>query len=529
MKKSFRNLTVGAAALIVGTGLLSAAPLPADNALFGVTFGSSQLLNINRATGVAAPLGSFGMSAFAYGVAAKNDRLYTFDQVDNRIHEINKVSGKFIRAIDIGVSGLQGEGDLAFRPVDGMGFLASALDARSNPVNDLYTFTITDSGSTGTAVRIGSTGVTIDALAFDQNNTLYGIGNGMLYTIDQTTGAATAVGSSLGVDMNSPVAGMAFSPATAANGGTPSQLYAAIDERLFKIDVATGTATPVSTDPEQLSFRIGSSVSGIAFATGAGQLGNMSGRLNVGTGENVGIGGFIVRGTPDKQVVIRGLGPSLSFPNRLANPLLQLYNGQGQLITQNDDFASSPDAAAITALGLAPRDPKESAILRTLPGGNYTAVLSGADGGTGVGLVEIYDVDPGSGSQAVNLSVRGFTSGGDNVLIGGSIIVGSAPQRIVVRAIGPDLGNRGVANPLPDPFLEIFDANGMSVKSNDNYMTDPDAAEIGMRQLAPNNPLESATIVQFPAGKFTAVVTGNGGSGVALIETFNVTDNTPTQ
>ncbi|MGI8437822.1 MAG: hypothetical protein ACR2NX_13125 [Chthoniobacterales bacterium] len=528
MKKSFRNLTVGAVALIVGTGLLSAAPLPADSALFGVTFGSSQLLTINRATGVAAPLGSFGLNAFAYGVAAKNDRLYTFDQVDNRIHEINKVSGKFIRTIDIGVSGLQGEGDLAFRPVDGVGFLASALDANSNPVNDLYTFTITDSGNTGAAVRVGSPGVTIDALAFDQNNTLYCIGNGTLYTIDQTTGRATAVGS-LGVDMNDPVAGMAFSPPSPTSGITPSQLYAAIDERLYTIDVTTGAATPVSTDPEQLSFRIGSSVSGIAFATGAGELGNMSGRLNVGTGENVGIGGFIVRGTPDKKVVIRGLGPSLSFPNRLANPLLQLYNGQGQLITQNDDFASSPDADAITALGLAPRDPKESAILRTLPAGNYTAVLSGVAGGTGVGLVEIYDVDPGSGSQAVNLSVRGFTSGGDNVLIGGSIIVGSAPQRIVVRAIGPDLGNRGVANPLPDPFLEIFDANGMSVKSNDNYMTDPDAAEIAMRQLAPNDPLESATIVQLPAGKFTAVVTGNGGSGVALIETFNVTDNTPVQ
>ncbi|MDQ6860726.1 MAG: DUF4394 domain-containing protein [Verrucomicrobiota bacterium] len=521
MKRHIGILAAGMAAFLAGSPALHAqttTPTPAP-ALFGSTFFGSGLVTVDPATGAATNVGSFGSDALAYGIATRNGRIYTFDQVTNRVREISKVSGKFSRSIDIGVSGLKGEGDIAFRPSDNVGFLASALNANNQPVNDLYTFTISETADVGVATRLGSSGVAIDAMAFDSSNTLYAIGqaDGMLYTINQTTGAATAVGP-LGVNTNSPVSGMTFAP--------DGKLYAAIDDRLHIINKATGAATPVSSSVINFGPYI-SSVSGLTFAPGAGTLATMSGRLQVGTGERVSIVGFLVRGTPDKRIVVRGIGPSLApyVSGFLANPVLELFDSQGVSLAKNDDFSSSPDKATITSLGLAPPNPKESAILRTLPAGNYTAVLSGVDGGTGIGLVEAYDVDPGSGSSLKNLSARGFVQSGDNLLIGGLNVMGSATQRVVVRAIGPDLTTYGITNPLADPVVFIFDGNGTLVKSNDNFASDPDAAEIAAQGLSPRKPLESATVANFAPGLYTAVVRGaDNGSGVALVQSYNLTN-----
>ena len=530
MKRKLSRILAGALVALFATG----GPLGATHltglTLYGVTMFRNELVAVNPATGAATLIGSLGETSLPYGIAARRGRLYTFDQVNNRIREFNKISGKFRRSIDIGVSGLKGEGDLAFRPSDGVGFLVSALDSGNQPVNDFYTFTITDSSNVGTSVRLGSTGVAIDALAFNSQGTLYalGQGDGMLYTIDTSTGAATPVGA-LGVPVNSPIAGMAIAP---ANGQGVEEIYASIDDRLYIINPATGAARTVSADV--LNFGpFFSSVSGLAFAPGAGTLGNMSGRLAVGTDEKVGIGGFIISGTPDKKVVVRGIGPSLAQRNLsgvLADPVLELFNAQGQSIARNDDFDSSPDKAEITALGLAPGNSKESAILRTLPAGAYTAILSGANRTTGIGLVEIYDGDLGSGSRLANLSTRGFVQPGDNTLIGGIIVSGSASQRVVARAIGPSLASRGLpaASVLADPNLEVFDANGTSIKSNDNYMMDPDAAEIASQGLAPNNPLEAATILTLSPAGYTVVVRGaDTGTGIALVETFNLNTDSP--
>jgi len=528
MKKHLpRKLAVVAIAFVATSGSLAAAHLTGLT-LFGITLGSNQVVSVAPTTGAAVVVGSLGATSSAYGIASRNSKLYTFDQVSNRIREINKISGGVSRTIDIGVSGLKGEGDLAFRPSDGVGFLVSALNASDQPVNDFYTFVITDNTTVGTSARLGSTGVAIDGLAFDSAGTLYGLGqaDATLYTINQTTGAATAVGS-LGVPVNSPIAGMTFGrpdPPSFPNG----ELYAAIDDRLFKINTATGAATVVSADVLNFSPLI-TSVSGLVFATGAGTLGNMSGRVGVGVDERVAITGFIISGTPEKRVLARGIGPSMTTVSGvLADPVLELFNSQGQMIARNDDFSSNSaaDQAEIQALGLTPANSKESALIRTLPAGSYTAILRGANRTTGIGLVELYDAALGSGSRLGNLSTRGFVQPGDSTLIGGIIVKGSATQRVVVRVLGPSLADFGVpaASVLADPNVEIFDANGTSIKKNDNHTMDPDAAEISAQRLAPSRGLEAATIVTLAPGSYTAIVRGAGtGTGVALVESFNLT------
>lgn len=519
MKRShFSLLTLSAVTAMAVCSQLSGqtpTPTPAP-VLYGLTFFGNQLVKVDPATGSASVVGSLGQIVNGYGLAARSDgRLYTFDSNTNKIREISRVSGKVVRDVSIGLTGLIGEGDLAFRS-DGLGFLTSSLDATSpalTPVNNIYTFNI----DTGTSQRIGTTGVTIDGLAFDPNGTLYGVGQGdaMLYTINQTNGAATPVGS-FGVANNSPIGAIAFGP----NG----ILYVNIDDRLYTVDKTTGAATPVSQTV--LDFDV-SSVSGLTFAPGAATLGNMSARIAVGTGDDVGIEGFIIRGTPGKKVLLRGIGPSLTgVPGALQDPVLELFNGQSASLVRNDNWKDSAQAAEIAATGIAPTNDKESAILQTLAAGAYSAVLSGAGGSTGIGVAEIFDLDLGSGSSLANLSTRGFVQTGDKILIGGVIVSGAAPQHVVVRAIGPDLSASRVPTPLQDPFLDVRDSNGTRIASNDNWRSGGQQAEIIADGLAPLDERDSVVIVDLMPGGYSALVTGvNGGVGNALVEFYNQSTN----
>ena len=128
----------------------------------------------------------------------------------------------------------------------------------------------------------------------------------------------------------------------------------------------------------------------------ASRLANISTRAFIGTEADVLIGGFILgHGTLPDNVIVRGLGPSLSglgVPDALADPRMELHDSHGALVRTNDNWMDDPaQAALIIAAGLAPTNPLESAIAETLPPGPYTAVLYGVDKGTGNGLVEIYD------------------------------------------------------------------------------------------------------------------------------------------
>ena len=242
------------------------------------------------------------------------------------------------------------------------------------------------------------------------------------------------------------------------------------------------------------------------------------------------IGGFIITGNAPKNVAVRGIGPSLAafgISDALADPTLELRAANGALIVGNDDWQDNPaQAAQLTALGLALQDPNESGIVATLqPGASYTAILAGKNGGTGVGLVEVYDTNQAADSQLANISTRGFVQTGNNVMIGGFILGGSNQNTgVVVRGIGPSLAQFGLSPVLTDPTLELHDGNGALLISNDDWQDDPvQAAQLSARGLAPQDPKESGIFASLPPGAFTAILAGkNGGTGIGLVEIYNV-------
>ena len=271
-------------------------------------------------------------------------------------------------------------------------------------------------------------------------------------------------------------------------------------------------------------------------------LGNISTRALVQTGDNVMIGGFIVQGTTLKRVIIRAIGPELSqygVPNPLADPTLELHDGNGALIASNDNWQTTIIGGIITQdqvqdiqnSGHAPGDPSESAIIANLPAGNYTAIVRGVNSTTGVALVEVYDLSPDVNSILGNISTRSFVQTGDNVMIGGFIVQGTTPKSVIIRAIGPELSQYGVPNPLANPTLELHDGNGALIASNDNWQTTIIGGIITQDQVqdiqnsghAPGDASESAIIANLPPGNYTAIVRGvNNTIGVALVEAYDL-------
>jgi hypothetical protein len=253
----------------------------------------------------------------------------------------------------------------------------------------------------------------------------------------------------------------------------------------------------------------------------SGIVANLSARAQVLTGNNVEIAGFIIGGTGNRQVLIRGLGPSLAgggLTGVLGDPVLSLYDSTGALITSNNNWKDT-DPANIEATGLQPTDDLESAILRDLSPGAYTAVLEGNGGGTGIGLAEVYSISgPG---QLSNLSARASVGTGPNVLIGGlnAQSTSGGPQ-VLIRAIGPSLTQYGVQGAMQDPVLEFYDSNGALITSNDNWRASQQT-DIQATGLAPTDDRESAILTNLVPGAFTAVVTGSGGTtGVASLEVY---------
>jgi len=253
---------------------------------------------------------------------------------------------------------------------------------------------------------------------------------------------------------------------------------------------------------------------------------NISTRLEVRTNDQVLIGGFIIDGDAPKRVVLRAIGPALSafgVTNPLADPVLELHASDGALITLNDNWKDTQQAD-IEATGLQPSNDLESAIVSTLDPGSYTAVVSGKNGGTGVGLVEGYDVDQAANSQLANISTRGFVETGSNVMIGGFILGGGGGKvvNVVVRALGPSLTAFGVTEALADPTLELHDENGALIQDNDNWK-DTQQTDIEATGLQPTNDLESAIFQTLAPGAYTAIVAGkNDLTGVGLVEVYRL-------
>jgi WD40 repeat protein len=258
---------------------------------------------------------------------------------------------------------------------------------------------------------------------------------------------------------------------------------------------------------------------------------NIATRMRVLTGDQVLIGGFIITGPELKRVLIRGIGPSLNAVGvPLPDPTLELHQGSTTLAT-NDNWKTRTNGTSqqedIEATTIAPTNDLEPAILVTLSPGAYTAILAGKNGGTGVGLVEVYDLGQGANSKLANISTRGFVDSGDNVMIGGLIIGGGAgggAAKIVVRALGPSIPVPGA---LANPTVELHDQSGATIAFNDDWKTRPDGssqqAEIEATGIQPPSDLESALVRTLPPGNYTAIVRGNESTtGIGLVETYHL-------
>jgi hypothetical protein len=294
-------------------------------------------------------------------------------------------------------------------------------------------------------------------------------------------------------------------------------------------DIAGGNvAYPATFNGEQDVYYV-------RVAPPALQLLNISTRVRVSTGENVLIAGFIITGTDPKRVIIRGIGPSLGgVPGALPDPTLELHQTNTTLAV-NDNWKMRQDGSSqqteIEATGIAPTNDLESAIAVTLAPGSYTAILSGNSGASGIGVVEVYDLDQAAGSELSNISSRGFVDVNNDVMIGGLIVGGAnadGKATVLVRALGPSLSGSGVQGALPDPVLELHDSNGTTLATNDNWKINDQTQQsqesaIRATTIVPSDDLEAALVTTLSPGSYTAVVRGkNNTTGVGLVEVYNL-------
>ncbi len=248
--------------------------------------------------------------------------------------------------------------------------------------------------------------------------------------------------------------------------------------------------------------------------------------MRVLTGDNVGIGGFIITGTAPKHILLRAIGPSITgIPGVLTDPVMELHS-PGAATIVNDNWRDAQEAAII-ATGIPPTNDLESAIDATLDPGVYTAVVRGNDNASGVALVEAYDLSPNGLATLANISTRAFVSTGDDIVIAGFILgssAGAGETRIVARGIGPSLTAQGVPAALANPTLELRDHNGALVLGNDDWQDDPaQAAELTAAGLAPLDPLESGLAATLSPGLYTALLAGsNNGTGVGVVEVYDL-------
>jgi hypothetical protein len=289
--------------------------------------------------------------------------------------------------------------------------------------------------------------------------------------------------------------------------GTPSSATVSItDTDTAPSPTPTPTATPGPTAAQAL---------------------NLSARLQVESGDHAMIGGFIITGNGFKQVVLRGLGPSLvpfGIADFLPDPVLELRRSNGSLIIRNNDWKDN-QRGQIEGTPFQPKDDRESVIVATLQPGRYSAILTENNDMTGIGLLEVYDTDPPSTVQLANISTRGFVRTGEKVMIGGFTLGGNSNSpRIVVRGLGPSLKKFFLTDLLADPTLELHNANGTPTIVNDNWQDDPaSAALLTTNNFAPEDPHEAAIFITLPAGPYTAILAGrDGSSGLGLVEIYNL-------
>lgn len=364
--------------------------------------------------------------------------------------------------------------------------------------------------------KVNLAGVRSTLYRFEGNNgsgpsQLFASSDGNVYGTTQDGGIPQA-GSIFGINPAGQVTPYFFDGA--ATGSQPSQLFEGEEHNLYGVTAAGGASGHGTI------FRLN-------MAPPRNLL-NISTRTQVLTVDKVLIGGFIITGSEAKRIIIRGIGPSLlGVGATLQDPMLELHQGSST-IAFNDNWRANQ--VEVEATGIPPTNDLESAIVTTLAPGAYTAILKGTNNGTGVGVVEAYDLNQAANSRLANISTRGFVDVGNNVMIGGVIVsggIGGGNARVIVRAIGPSLSASGIQDALQDPNLELHDASGAIIASNDNWKTRPDGGsqqgEIEATAIPPTNDLESALVQNLAPGSYTVIVRGaNNTAGVAVVEAYTL-------
>jgi hypothetical protein len=261
----------------------------------------------------------------------------------------------------------------------------------------------------------------------------------------------------------------------------------------------------------------------------AGRLANISTRGQVGSGNNVMIAGFVIEGVGSKTIAFLGTGPSLAnygIPNPLLDPKITIVNQFGQVVAANDHWQADPNWPQLQALGYAPSHPLESGILATIQPGAYTAILEGVSGGTGVGLISGYEVDPYHAEASLfgNISTRGLVMDANNPLIAGFQVYG-VPRRVTIVATGPSLGNYGIPNFLQNPSITVVRmSDQVIVASNDDWVSPPsNQSAVQATPWAPLISSEAALVVTLDPGLYTVLVrpqTGTPGNGISVVSVY---------
>jgi hypothetical protein len=422
--------------------------------------------------------------------------------------------------------------------------LSAAGDDSNESATSPTFFTLQWNSANGAPLQQITIDLSHTALVFDPRADL-----GFPFTVGQNSGGVS-VTSSLSADMRVLTLnfGNTFTPGKTIAFGIDRD-FAGINASGNSADNLGGASVTAIVDPNSPFFTAFNNSLGHGFSAADGQglidaklavetivghkpafngiSANLSTRGNVGAGDDVLIGGLIIDGNATKNIITRALGPSVPVTGRLLDPTLELHNQNGDVIASNDNWQDDPaQASQINAAGFSPNDPRESAILKPLAAGNYTAIMRGANSATGIGLIEVYDLDPQpAASHLANIATRGLVQTNDNVMIAGFILQQGTSQ-VVVRATGPSVFALAPAAPsaLADPTLELRDNQGNLLMFDDNWQENSfQAVQLSAIGLAPMSPVESALVATLASGNYTAIVRGaHGTTGNAVVEVYNV-------
>jgi sugar lactone lactonase YvrE len=260
---------------------------------------------------------------------------------------------------------------------------------------------------------------------------------------------------------------------------------------------------------------------------------NLSIRSYVGTGAQAVTVGFVINGSGSKQLLLRGVGPTLaqfSVGGVLATPEITLFNTAGTALETNSVWgggAALVQAFASVGAFALPTTSADSALFVNLATGPYTAQISGTNGATGIALAEVYDADGGDpAARLMNVSARAVAGTGSSVLTAGFVIGGNGTDTLLIRGIGPTLAQFSVSGVLATPMVTVFDSTGKQIATNTGWGGDPTLAaafaQVGAFAL-PSTSADSAVLLSLPPGNYTVQVAGtNNTTGIALVEVYEV-------